>query len=76
MLLGFCERGELENQGIITFFYENTDQVYQLYKRFRLEALAEPAVNDKDNIYHFFINDPEGRLVEFQTFLQPIIPPG
>lgn len=72
LLLGFCQREELDNQGIITFFYENTDQVYNMYKKFRLEALAEPIVNEKYNIYHFFIKDPEGRLVEFQTFLNPV----
>ncbi|MEO0142436.1 MAG: VOC family protein [candidate division WOR-3 bacterium] len=75
MLLGFCQSEELENQGIITFFYQNTDQVYEMYKRFRLEALTEPTVNEKYNIYHFFIKDPEGRMVEFQTFLQPITAP-
>lgn len=73
LLLGFCQREEAENQGIITFVYENTDQVYNMYKRFRLEALAEPVVNEKYNIYHFFVKDPEGRMVEFQTFLNPVI---
>ncbi len=72
LLLGFCQREEMENQGVITFFYENTDQVYNMYKKFRTEALAEPVVNEKYNIYHFFIRDPEGRLVEFQTFLSPV----
>lgn len=69
LLLGFCQRDECDTQGIITFFYENTDQVYDMYKKFRLEALSEPIVNEKYNIYHFFIKDPEERLVEFQTFL-------
>ncbi|MGB9719855.1 MAG: VOC family protein [bacterium] len=72
LLLGFCQREEVDTQGIITFFYENTDQVYNMYKKFRLEALAEPVVNEKYNIYHFFVKDPEGRLVEFQTFLNPV----
>ncbi|MEO0185171.1 MAG: VOC family protein [candidate division WOR-3 bacterium] len=72
LLLGFCQREEIDNQGIITFCYENTDQVYEMYKKFRLEALAEPMVNEKYKIYHFFIKDPEGRLVEFQSFLEPV----
>lgn len=72
LLLGFCEREELDTQGIITFVYDNTDQVYSMYKKFRTEALAEPVVNEKYNIYHFFTKDPEGRFVEFQNFLQPV----
>jgi|UniRef100_A0A7V3RHQ8 catechol-2,3-dioxygenase len=69
LLLGFCQSEESETQGIITFYYENTDQVYGMYKKFRLEALGEPVVNEKYNIYHFFIKDPEGRTIEFQCFL-------
>ncbi len=72
LLLGFCQREELDTQGIITFVYENTDQVYNMYKKFRVEAMAEPVVNEKYNIYHFFAKDPEGRLVEFQNFLQQV----
>lgn len=72
LLLGFCQREEPDIQGIITFVYENTDQVYNMYKKFRAEAIAEPVVNEKYNIYHFFAKDPEGRLVEFQNFLQPV----
>ena len=72
LLLGFCQREELDTQGIITFVYENSDQVYNMYKKFRTEAMAEPVVNEKYNIYHFFIKDPEGRLVEFQNFLQQV----
>ncbi len=72
LLLGFCQREDADTQGIITFVYDNTDQVYNMYKKFRTEALAEPVVNEKYNIYHFFAKDPEGRLVEFQYFLQPV----
>jgi catechol 2,3-dioxygenase-like lactoylglutathione lyase family enzyme len=72
LLLGFCQSEISENQGVITFFYDNTDRVYEMYKKFRVEALAEPVVNEKYNIYNFFIRDPEGRLVEFQTFLSPV----
>jgi len=69
LLLGFCLSEEPENQGMVTFLYENTDQVYEMYKKFRLEANSEPTVDDKYNIYHFFIKDPEGRLIEFRTSL-------
>ncbi|MGQ9464731.1 MAG: VOC family protein [bacterium] len=72
LLLGFCQREESDIQGIITFVYENTDQVYNMYKKFRAEAMAEPVVNEKYNIYHFFAKDPEGRLIEFQNFLQQV----
>ena len=76
MLLGFCNRQEIENCGIITFVYKNTDEVYNMYKKLRSSALEEPTINNKYKIYHFFARDPEGRNVEFQTFLHPVdIPP-
>lgn len=70
LLLGFYQSEEVENQGIITFYYENTDRVYEMYKKFRLEAENEPSVDEKHKIYHFSIKDPEGRRVEFQYFIR------
>ena len=32
-------------------------------------AEGEPQVNEKYNIYHFFLRDPEGRKLEVQRFL-------
>ncbi len=74
MLIGFCSRQETETGGIIGFFYKNTDQVYEMYKKLRLVAKAEPTVNEKYKIYHFFAKDPDDRTIEFQTFLHQVPP--
>ena len=39
------------------------------YAKYADIAEAEPQVNEKYNIYHFFLRDPEGRKLEIQRFL-------
>ena len=39
-------------------------------------ATSEPKKNEKYEIYQFFAQDPEGRVIEFQAFLHPIEPIG
>ncbi|MBN1232619.1 MAG: nitroreductase family protein [Candidatus Coatesbacteria bacterium] len=73
MLLGFCERDEIDKQGIITFFYDEQTQVDSLYEKYKTISTSSPKINEKYNIYNFFAQDPEGRTIEFQTFLSPII---
>jgi nitroreductase len=68
MLLGFCDRGESEVGGMITFFYDSDSEVDKLYQKFRDSATTEPRFNPDYNIYHFFAKDPEGRVLEFQVF--------
>lgn len=71
-LLGFCERDESDTQGIITFFYEKEADVDEMYEKIRDHAIGEPVINDKYRIYHFFARDPDGRMVEFQSFLHQL----
>jgi nitroreductase len=71
-LLGFCEREEKDNSGIITFFYGDRSQVDEMYRKLEHRATDKPVKNDKYNIYQFFARDPEDRLVEFQCFLHPL----
>jgi hypothetical protein len=71
-LFGFCSRKEFETSGIITFFFSEKQEVDNFYKRFKPQAEAPPAENEKYKIYHFFIRDPEGRKVEFQYFNHPV----
>ena len=71
-LLGFCQREQVEKQGIITFFYEKKEEVDRLYEKFKEVAVSEPAMNQKYGIYQFFAADPEGRKVEFQYFDYPV----
>ena len=72
LLLGFCQREQVEKQGIITFFYEKKEEVDRLYEKFKEIAVSEPAMNQKYGIYQFFAADPEGRKVEFQYFDYPV----
>lgn len=77
LLLGFCQRGEVQKGGIITIFYPNAEDVDQRYEELRSGSDTGPGANQQDppkrnpkyDIYHFFTQDPEGRTVEFQAFL-------
>lgn len=72
LLLGFCSRPDVERAGIITFFYDTVKEVDAMYDRLRAIATESPAVSKKYNIYRFFGQDPEKRLLEFQCFLHPV----
>jgi catechol 2,3-dioxygenase-like lactoylglutathione lyase family enzyme len=72
LLVGFCDREEADTGGIITLCLADRAAVDRLHERFRDRALGPPAVNEKYRIYQCFIRDPEGRLVEFQQFLDPV----
>jgi nitroreductase/catechol 2,3-dioxygenase-like lactoylglutathione lyase family enzyme len=74
LLLGFCERSGGPFEGIITLFYETREEVDSAYQK--LEDLAEgpPKENEAYRIYHLFARDPEGRQLEFQTFLHELSP--
>jgi hypothetical protein len=72
MLLGFCTRDDIEVTGMITFFYDSQMEVDEMYERLIDIATTRPKINEKYNIYQFFAQDPEGRALEFQYFLQPV----
>jgi nitroreductase len=73
-LLGFCNRENAENTGIITFFYNSPVSVDRIYSKLKESAEGSPVLNKKYNIYHFYAADPEGRRLEFQYFEHPIPP--
>ena len=73
-LLGFCDRDESDTDGMITFFFEDKNEVDYYYSLFKETALDTPKKNSTYKIYHFFTRDPEGRMVEFQTFLHRVKP--
>jgi nitroreductase len=74
LLLGFCEGGEAETGGVITFFYDRRLGVEAMYEKMKDHAKGEPALNEKFRIYHFYTEDPEGRTLEFQHFEHPLRP--
>jgi len=72
MLLGFCQRDVSDTSGILTFVYETSTEVDEIYSVLKDNSLDAPHENSTYNIYQFFSHDPEGRLVECQAFLHPV----
>lgn len=71
-LVGFHSSSEIDRDTLLTFFYETKDEVDDMYKRFEEIAISIPNINDKYKIYNFFAKDPEGRKIEFQSFMHDI----
>ncbi len=72
LLVGFCQSQEADLDTLITFFYEKKEDVDELYDELEASARSAPKENTKYRIYHFYAQDPEGRSIEFQSFLHPI----
>lgn len=68
-LLGFCEREAADTEGIVTFVYADREEVDEMHEKIGDRAREDPHENDRYEIYQFFADDPDGRTVEFQTFL-------
>ena len=77
--VGFCSHssageGESRSGVVLTFV---TDDVDQWYERLYEQGVAfekPPALNPTYNIYHCFLRDPNGYLLEIQRFLDPAWP--
>lgn len=74
MLVGFCQRDISETEGMITFDFDKKERVDTKYEQFKDIAVGPPSVYQKYRIYQFFAKDPEGRNIEFQSFLDKIKP--
>jgi predicted enzyme related to lactoylglutathione lyase len=72
--IGFCERpvNIVKGKIIITFIVENVDHIYEDYLSISDIKVSPPTINHKYRIYHFFITDPNGYLIEFQKFLDEV----
>jgi predicted lactoylglutathione lyase len=70
--VGFCEGDVTETCGIVTFVYDDRNAVEDMYEAVEGTAEEPPHENATYDIYQFFAEDPDGRTVEFQTFLQPV----
>lgn len=74
--LGFCEHLDpMAPSGVIlTLVSQQVDDwaTYLHQKGIVLEK--EPTLNKRFNIYHLFLRDPNGYLVEIQRFLDPSWP--
>jgi catechol 2,3-dioxygenase-like lactoylglutathione lyase family enzyme len=73
--LGFCEIGDDQSpdtDGIVTLYYDTREAVDELREALDDIATDDPRVNEAYDIYQFFAEDPEGRTLEFQTFLHDL----
>lgn len=69
---GFCDRDTTDDCGIVTFVYDDRAGVDEMHEVVGDAAREEPHENPKYQIYQFFADDPDGRTVEFQTFLHDV----
>lgn len=71
--LGICtHREDTRAEGvIITIVTDRVDEWYQELMEAGASFDSEPALNEKFNIYHVFLRDPDGHLVEIQQFQDP-----
>lgn len=59
------------DQVIVTLVTPEVDDWYRHLKERGVECQTAPEVNATYNIYHFFLRDPNGYLIEIQRFLDP-----
>ncbi len=70
--LGACEREDAlrpTNGVIVTLVTPEVDAWYARLKEHDVPVEKGPAVNEEYRIYHCFVRDPNGYLIEFQRFL-------
>lgn len=71
-LVGFCERATApsEPQGVIfTLISDDVDGWYAYLTKQGVDYETPPTLNEKYQIYHSFLRDPNGYLIEIQKFL-------
>lgn len=72
MLIGFHRSQTADLDGLLTFYYRERREVDRFYELLSASASGPPKENPTYGIYHFFSKDPEGRKIEFQTFLHEL----
>jgi catechol 2,3-dioxygenase-like lactoylglutathione lyase family enzyme len=75
--LGICSHRPppAERDGVIlTLVSDDVDGWYEHLKRFDLDFEKTPQLYERFNIYHLFVRDPDGYLVEIQQFRDPSWP--
>ena len=71
--VGFCEResGASTDGVILTFVTPDVDSWFARLRDGGAQVDKEPTFNEKYNIYHCFLRDPTGYLIEIQRFEDP-----
>lgn len=76
--LGFCQHltgGGQDGAGVIlTLVSQDVDGWYEYLQQKGVEFEKPPQFNAKFNIYHCFLRDPNGYLIEIQRFEDPVWP--
>jgi len=69
--LGLCSHfpEEISQSSCITFVYDSVKSVDEMYNKLSGYAEHAPVENTVFRIYHFFIMDPNGLKLEFQSFI-------
>lgn len=70
--VGLCERAEpREKDGVIfTLVTQDVDGWYEQITSRGITCEYAPRMNETYGIYHFFVKDPNGYLIEFQRFAE------
>ena len=74
---GFCQRSvctppsQEQSHVILTIVTHSVDEWHQYLTEHGVRLEKPPAVNPEYGIYHFFLRDPDGNLLEVQQFLDP-----
>jgi catechol 2,3-dioxygenase-like lactoylglutathione lyase family enzyme len=77
--LGFCQRAETPEQPVGIIFTFVTQAVDEWHAQLAAKGVVfekPPALNPEYNIYHTFLRDPNGYLLEIQRFQDPAWPQG
>ena len=75
--LGFCRHlpsGSKSRSVILTLVSQEVDAWYAYLLETGIGVEEQPFLNPTYNIYHFFLRDPDGYLIEIQQFLDPAWP--
>lgn len=75
--LGICHRAETApatGRVIITFVTDDVDGWHQALIARGIQVDHPPAHNERYGIYHFFLRDPDGYLLEVQRFERSSLP--
>lgn len=73
--LGFCKHIETIPSGrkvILTLVSKEVDKWYQALKNREIPNITPPKKNPDYQIYHFFLQDPNGYWIEIQRFESPL----
>ena len=76
--VGFCQQGTAVGRAtadpdgvIVTLVSQDVDGWYERLLGRGVAIEKPPTLNERYNIYHLFVRDPNGYLVEIQRFLDP-----